>query len=476
MALHYTGRHSDSSGSSGIKNIPGVTGIYDKDFININSNLYEDTYLPLSYITEMKLKKNEDGKIIELSDLEKTRELERISKFKNIRYFETKDGFDLANLAYYVFKFYDKNNNNQLIPTNIINKIPSKNDKFISILIKEWEKKTSIDLTIGHNEDKIDIVRSMCDGKSGYRVSNLEYFFKYLLYKNEFKQGNIYVVCHRGTMKRFLENDKIKKSMFSSFSKSMFSSFSNSSKINYEKQNLWSINMKTNKGEVLITRSAFSVANMLKEKGKKENLKWDYDSKLSIYGIVSSMKFNLPGLEYEKESIIVYVSPLIRTWMTAACLYLKYTDNLELVISPFLIEDKDRGVFTYVNNRSSKPYDIKTQLEHYNTFMELYKKITTKIDSKIDLNKKRVTIIYSLQYQKTAPYKIKVIDLKNDEAKNVRNFRSKIEKKTYYGSESTCRYTRKKVKNDSMKIETVQIYSGFDKPSPDFIQNSMMTL
>jgi len=83
--------------------------------------------------------------------------------------------------------------------------------------------------------------------------------------------------------------------------------------------------------------------------------------------VVSSSDYDdsipIPMIEPMTDSYVVFVSPMIRHWMTATCLYLsKARTKLCLIVSPFLLTD-------VYNVRSN--FNMKTQLERFRQFLLL---------------------------------------------------------------------------------------------------------
>jgi hypothetical protein len=312
--------------------------------------------------------------------------------------------------------------------------------------------------------------------KKSYKESqSIELFLRYLLYKKELIE-EIFVVTDNNIMKTFLDTFllDIKKTKSNNGIKETKSN-------NYQDQNLWSIKMvlrstlKLNPGnesyskleqnyestygaygaKMLITRSAFSLANMASERGffYKKNQIQDIDSPLSIYGIVSAIKFNLPGFEpnEKRDKMVVYVSPLIRTWMTAVCLYLKYTDNLTLVISPFIKETSGR--FSYDN----EPNNIDVQLKYFKIFLKLYIKINKLMDSNFSLDKKIVYIVYDNIYGGVVRSNLLTSVSSNEKKLNPKkNNMKKLDK--WFSIDN---------------INKIEVYSGFDKPTLQYINEQM---
>jgi len=181
--------------------------------------------------------------------------------------------------------------------------------------------------------------------------SNFLNFLSFLNYYGKLNK-NIYVVSHSHAMQSFLKKYNINDSGLS-------------------KQNLWSIVLKNmnnvnNVKSIIFTRHAFSIANVAKEKKRSIDQMTEKDSALSMYGILSSFNKKIDI----KESIdTIYVSPLIRTWMTGTALYLKHCSVREfnIIISPYIIEDG--GAF------DNTPRQFSDQIEYFKIFLNILQKI-----------------------------------------------------------------------------------------------------
>jgi len=167
---------------------------------------------------------------------------------------------------------------------------------------------------------------------------------------------NLRIVCHDDIIQDLLKklnidsNDNIKK---------IFN------------ENLWSIFMSLHSNKkISISTNGFSLLDLIdQKKGKKTifvptinyNKLSEPDAKLSLYGILTSLlhgsdlvrKESYDGMKESPDTI--FVSILMRTWMTAICLYLPHckNDNFTLVVSPFL---KKKGMSIY--NKPDETYQV----------------------------------------------------------------------------------------------------------------------
>ena len=311
---------------------------------------------------------------------------------------------------------------------------------------------------------------------------------KALEYFSKEKPSNLYVVGHSKFMKSLwkkynLVGDEHKKEIM--------------------KENVWDLifnyhnnNKKTN---ITFTRHAFSVANMYKErssfKGNKPFIdqQLENDTKLSLYGILSALKISPIKNSTIKNGDTVYVSCLIRTWMTALCLYLphlakinnentnngntnnKNTNNdnnpaniikLTLKIADYI---KEEG-FTPDNT----PESPQTQLKNIKVFIVFLKKIEPSLQNctiniKIDFgtnirninNINNITNI-SNNYKLATIIKINndnyyktIYDIVNDNSKNIK---------------SNIKNVTNKESKSLNKIPYAKTRRGFPKPSNEQIK------
>jgi hypothetical protein len=269
----------------------------------------------------------------------------------------------------------------------------------------EWENKGVITPNeVGYNvanTESINLITEIITlpelknniNDDNYLESDLNKLLSYLLlYKNtnQHRQHVFHIVTHDNIMINFLF--KIIKS------NNLYL------KIITESDNVWTIilqitNLKSNEIFTLfITRSAFSIANYRNESndllsGKLVKMVrhtkkflaniFEYDSPITVWGIITallkSQDFcnNILGNSNENVVNSVIVSSLIRSWMTAVCIYLPFLQNndkststskiinlkyeLSLNISPFL---KETG-----NDNSNKPNSFSKQLEQMAQFL-----------------------------------------------------------------------------------------------------------
>ena len=204
------------------------------------------------------------------------------------------------------------------------------------------------------------------------KATNVENALEYFLTQTD---DNLFVVGHSIFMKKLYEKEfeKKKNNLDKKFKE-------------VKKQNVWSFvfdlknstnstnSTNSNLKKIIFTRHAFSVANLYKERvsthlfglGKYTefvdksfwNQQSEKDAKLSLYGIISTIEYSKKFAEKikkinETEKIAINVSNgctiivscLIRTWMTALCLYLPIIESvnnnvkINLVIGDYIKED-----------------------------------------------------------------------------------------------------------------------------------------
>lgn len=275
------------------------------------------------------------------------------------------------------------NNNNETKYINKINKI----NNILSISSNSNIKITKNGPQISSNlPPKSCSFLSCTDIYTG--TPNFKNFLSFLNYYGEFnKNTNIYVVSHSHAMQNFLKENSIEPGYLT-------------------EQNLWSIVLNRNNtnnttnNTITLTRHAFSIANVAKAKSKaliKINQISEKDAALSMYGILSAYKKQMEGAE---SVTTIYVSPLIRTWMTGVCLYLKKCeeDVFTIVISPYIIEDG--GVLS----RDNIPREFSEQIQYFEIFLNILQKINNKYRSISSYENKNI-FVYDGRSNKMCEFK-----------------------------------------------------------------------
>lgn len=195
-----------------------------------------------------------------------------------------------------------------------------------------------------------------------YLKSDLNNFFSLL---KLLSVDNVRIVCHNNVMFEFFNNINDKDLL-------------SNVKIISKNQNIWSFFFKYDNKNIFVTRHAYSISNFFKSKKQKFKQLFENDPSLTLWGILTSLYRSHILHKEEKNYIIdnksneinnIYVSILIRTWMSAVCLYLQYSSNnsFNLIISPFLKEDG----FTVDNF----PNTLKKQISNFLLFLNNLKYI-----------------------------------------------------------------------------------------------------
>ena len=194
-----------------------------------------------------------------------------------------------------------------------------------------------------------------------------------LLYFLKSYEKNIKIVCHSYLMQDLLNIQ-------------ILNNFNSIKTVNQKKnileiennENIWSIIL--NSGKYCITRHAFAIGNFNKENSKKswfsalQNFKQvsDNDTKLSLYGILGSLNFDNTEINLNDCDNTVFVSILVRTWITAICLYLPKIGEYKeftLVVSPFIKEFGDTN--------DNTPLPIDKQINIVKNFLRFLRNIDT---------------------------------------------------------------------------------------------------
>lgn len=109
-----------------------------------------------------------------------------------------------------------------------------------------------------------------------------------------------------------------------------------------------------------ITRHAYSYNNAVENPFHKE-----VDPSLTDYGVTTSLNFCIESKDRFNTNL-VFVSPFIRTWMTAVLLYKRNDSKLRLFVTPHLKR----------HNENNWQLEINFQLENFKEFMEKIYKYT----------------------------------------------------------------------------------------------------
>jgi len=182
--------------------------------------------------------------------------------------------------------------------------------------------------------------------KDCYNESSLKTFIAYM--HSKIMRESVDVVCDESVLKEFFkeyyEIDTIKSSIMGQSLYSFHVDYTNSNTKNAEQTG---VNEQTT---LTVYQSAFSRKNLSKKIGFSNNIvNAEPDSKITLYGILTSLTLK-KRREYVSVNRKVFVSPLIRSWMTAICLFGDEVDTSKnnqgmnvshfiLVVSPFLMEE-----------------------------------------------------------------------------------------------------------------------------------------
>ena len=236
----------------------------------------------------------------------------------------------------------------------------------------------NLDETLNKKIDNLNI-KSIKKSKKNIKKSlDTSIFLKsdldnFLLLLKLLTSQNIRIVCHNNIMNNFIETQKSNNLI-------------NNVKIISKNQNLWSFFLNYDNKNIFITRHAYSISNLFKSKKQKIKQFLEKDPYLTLWGILTSL-YRSHILHKEENIYIkankndsnskkineVYVSILMRTWMSAICLYLQYNSNknFTLIISPFI---KEQGTTpdnlpNKLNQQISQLISFFNNLKHIHTIL-----------------------------------------------------------------------------------------------------------
>lgn len=126
--------------------------------------------------------------------------------------------------------------------------------------------------------------------------------------------------------------------------------------------------------KVFFTRHAYSCANYKKDSELTGRITQHLlqDPPLTHWGIIGSQQKSgtYPFVSSSStQNITVYVSCLIRTWMTAALLYLPNYESVNLIVSPFA---KEKDVKIGAINKDNIPFTFYEQCKLFHRFISIY--------------------------------------------------------------------------------------------------------
>jgi hypothetical protein len=220
--------------------------------------------------------------------------------------------------------------------------------------------------------------------RPSFEQSDLNKFLSWISHKiqnEEIENNQIHVICHKKLMKNFLKKNHPK----------LFDTYQHT----FDTHHGWSITGNIGGKNITISRHGFSVANGLKLKGQCSKSVDEIDAKLSIWGIITMLLLRKSSIHVSH----VYVSPLIRAWMTAILLYLGTSKNLIVEVAPYIIED-DIGK----NNLTDTEHEQMKNIKHFLNFITgvLVEILITEINQLKEKNKLRIlnTLVSNLNNMK----------------------------------------------------------------------------
>ena len=345
------------------------------------------------------------------------------------------------------------------------------------------ESITSKNINNKQKEIKIDIIKQIpitrvekitYDSYIESDILKLLYFFKsYNL--------NIKIVCHSHLMQDLLNIKILDNFNIGNNKKSEILEIENN-------ENIWSIIL--NSGKYCITRHAFTIANFYKENAKKSFIETlsraklkqvtDNDTKLSLYGILGSLNFDNPDINLNDCNNTVFVSILVRTWITAICLYLpkiKLEDTeFTLVVSPFI---KESGS-TYDNT----PLPIDKQINIIKNFLLFLRNIdTSQVSEKCKVSIEVINTFFNRGGVLVINGEKLVISGKNRLFRNIKHIKN-IKYKIKYDENNNCFIIEQENTDNFFKgiisnknaynldIIDLKVLPGLRKPIPDMIKHT----
>jgi hypothetical protein len=412
----------------------------------------------------------------------------KVASQQNIKNYINKMINDIKlNEKYNIKNNSNVNNNQTNIENNIQNNIiprhasVSGNRPNFNQLKEYYDKSLQIkDILTYKAKQSINLDNIGSINYSSYFESNI---LKLLSYLKQFNIDNYKIVSHSALMKKFL-NQKIildKKEIDDKLKKIE------------KKENMWSIIL--NDGEICITRHAFTIANLYKEEGQKMNQFFDKDTTLSLYGILGALNFNNPQhINLKNCNNTVFVSVLVRTWITALCLYLPQIDRtggnnkFTLVVSPF-IKESTKYIGIIRDTDDNLPIPINKQIIIIKNFLKfLREKISSNLEPVLEeyikssnnirdfFNTNGVLEIYGVKELKDKKFKYVKYEIRYNS--NKRCYISTNKKKNYFGtivklkkveeqSTRSCGIFGCKKYSEKLKITQLQILPGVRKPTTE---------
>lgn len=129
-------------------------------------------------------------------------------------------------------------------------------------------------------------------------------------------------------------------------------------------------------------RHGFSCNNLKDVKGSKIAALYrkDPEPSLTMWGILQCLDKSIE-ISLDSKSQIVFVSPLVRTWLTATLLFLPHTNNLKLQIAPYLKEHHQ-----FSGDTGNLPATPEQQVNKYTEFLNYLLTINRQVEDPKDSN------------------------------------------------------------------------------------------
>jgi len=282
------------------------------------------------------------------------------------KYFLNNENMNLYKYNYKNIKSYKYNHENMNNNKNFINYSKILSSELPYILLNSEKKPIEKEI----NEISVILKNINAD----YKAADITKFLSFL-YSHGGLNSELRIVSHNNIMTKLLELLDINN---------------NNIKNIYKKQNLWSMSLNFDDinriKRINITRHGFSISNLYKETGETFKQIQYKDPELSLYGILTALIHSNKIRDNEKiygfttNPNKIYVSTLIRTWMTAICLYLPYftkekneNENFTLIISPYIKEvDKSKIALFLGLSLDNTPNDFDIQIKNILIFLNYY--------------------------------------------------------------------------------------------------------
>lgn len=319
------------------------------------------------------------------------------------------------------------------------------------------------------NKNKSSIILTKID--ADYKAASIIKFLSFL-HSHGGIDSEVRIVSHNNIMTKLLElldtnNNKIKNI--------------------YKNQNLWSILLNLDDKKINITRHGFSISNLYKETGEIFKQIQYQDPELSLYGTLSALLHSKQISENEEKNGFItvpykiYVSTLIRSWMTAICLYLPYfaklkeskknlPENFTLIISPYIKEvDKSQFSVSMGISKDNTPNDFNIQIENILKFLNYLIKMSEHFYNNKYLQDNLSNIV---QYFKKKNELIIINDNKKERIHIMMDTGIKIDKRNKINTNKN--FNLKYISDKPAIINNIMVFNGINKPSKKIIKNNII--